>query len=46
MVQIGDFGMARDLMADNNYYHSKGGIIPLKWTAPEVGLFHTSGLCT
>ena len=29
--------MARDLMADEgNYYTSSGGIIPLKWTAPEV----------
>ena len=36
--QIGDFGMARDLMQDEgNYYTSSGGIIPIKWTAPEVG---------
>ncbi len=35
--QIGDFGMARDLMQDeSNYYTSSGGIIPIKWTAPEV----------
>ena len=35
--QIGDFGMARDLMQDEgNYYTSSGGIIPIKWTAPEV----------
>ena len=33
--QIGDFGMARDLM-DDTYYTSKGGKIPVKWTAPEV----------
>ena len=33
--QIGDFGMARDLM-EETYYHSKGGKIPVKWTAPEV----------
>jgi len=31
--------MARDL-ADDNVYHSQGGKIPLKWTAPEVG-----GMC-
>ncbi|XP_019849278.1 PREDICTED: uncharacterized protein LOC109580485 isoform X2 [Amphimedon queenslandica] len=35
--KIGDFGMARDLMEDeSNYYKSSGGIIPLKWTAPEA----------
>lgn len=34
--QIGDFGMARDLM-DDTYYKSSGGKIPVKWTAPEVG---------
>ena len=34
-MQIGDFGMSRDLL-DENYYVSKGGMIPLKWTAPEV----------
>ena len=27
--------MARDLM-DENYYISGGGMIPIKWTAPEV----------
>ena len=32
--------MARDLMEDeNNYYKSSGGIIPVKWTAPEVKRF-------
>ena len=37
-LQISDFGMARDL-ADDTYYtlQSKGGKIPVKWTAPEVG---------
>ena len=37
IIQIGDFGMARDLM-DDSYYTSatKGGRIPVKWTAPEV----------
>lgn len=35
LSQIGDFGMARDLM-DEDYYKSKGGKIPIKWTAPEV----------
>ena len=38
-MQISDFGMARDL-ADDTYYtvQSKGGKIPVKWTAPEVSL--------
>lgn len=35
LSQIADFGMSRDLM-DENYYISHGGIIPVKWTAPEV----------
>ena len=34
-MQVGDFGMARDLM-DNTYYKSNGGMIPVKWTAPEA----------
>ena len=34
-VQIGDFGLARDL-EDDDYYVSHGGQIPVKWTAPEV----------
>ena len=33
--QIGDFGMSRDL-ADETYYVSQGGKIPVKWTAPEA----------
>ena len=33
--QIADFGMSRDL-ADETYYISSGGKIPVKWTAPEV----------
>ena len=36
--QIGDFGMARDLM-DDTYYKSSGGQIPVKWTAPEALLY-------
>ena len=34
-LQIGDFGMARDL-EESNYYIAHGGKIPVKWTAPEV----------
>ena len=35
ITKIADFGMSRDL-ADENYYVSHGGQIPVKWTAPEV----------
>ncbi len=33
--QIGDFGMARDLL-EEDYYYMHGGPIPVKWSAPEV----------
>ena len=33
--QIGDFGLARDLGGEDVYL-SRGGKIPIKWTAPEV----------
>ena len=35
VMKIADFGMSRDL-ANENYYVSYGGKIPIKWTAPEV----------
>jgi len=35
VMQIADFGMARDI-TDSNYYVTKGGKIPAKWTPPEV----------
>ena len=34
-LQIADFGMARDV-CDDTYYITRGGKIPIKWTAPEV----------
>ena len=34
-MQIGDFGMTRDI-EDLDYYKSSGGKVPVKWTAPEV----------
>ena len=37
VLQISDFGMSRDLENDS-YYVSRGGMIPVKWTAPEVSL--------
>jgi serine/threonine protein kinase len=35
ICKIGDFGLARDLV-DEDYYISRGGKIPVKWTAPEA----------
>ena len=34
-TQIADFGLSRDLF-DENYYVSRGGKVPVKWTAPEA----------
>ena len=34
-AQISYFGMSRGL-EEETYYMSKGGKIPIKWTAPEV----------
>ena len=34
-LQIADFGLSRDL-ADDTYYVSHGGMVPIKWTAPEA----------
>lgn len=44
ICKIGDFGMARDLAHDNCYL-SSGGLVPVKWTAPEAlnyGKFSTA----
>ena len=35
IIQIADFGMSRALQ-DTDYYVSRGGKIPVKWTAPEA----------
>ena len=34
-LQISNFGLSRDLQ-DETYYVSRGGQLPIKWTAPEV----------
>ena len=33
--KIADFGMSREVI-DSNYYHSTGGQLPVRWTAPEA----------
>ena len=38
MLQISDFGMSRDLTG-SGYYMTKGGRVPVKWTAPEAILY-------
>lgn len=35
-AKVGDFGLARELDLDANYYRSRGGQIPVRWTAPEA----------
>ncbi len=37
-MQISDFGMSRDLQ-DDAYYTSHGGLVPVKWTAPEAIMY-------
>ena len=37
-LQLADFGMSHD-MDDDYYYKPKGGMIPVKWTAPEAVLY-------
>ena len=36
--QLADFGMSHD-MDEDYYYKAKGGMIPIKWTAPEAILY-------
>jgi serine/threonine protein kinase len=36
-LQIADFGMSREMTAPGvEYYASAKGLVPLRWTAPEV----------
>ena len=37
-LQLADFGMSHD-MDEDYYYKPKGGMIPVKWTAPEAVLY-------
>lgn len=34
--------MARDIEGESDYYKSHGGMVPVKWTAPEVFQFKIS----
>ena len=36
--QLANFGMSHD-MDEDYYYKTKGGVIPVKWTAPETILY-------
>ena len=38
--RISDFGMSRQLREEGDYYTSKGGKVPLKWTSPEAIFYH------
>eukprot|EP00731_Ephydatia_muelleri_P006930 Em0003g1178a len=38
ICKIADFGLSRDL-SEANYYVSHGGMVPVKWTAPEAVLY-------
>ena len=37
--RVSDFGMSRQLREEGDYYTSKGGSVPLKWTSPEAIFF-------
>ena len=37
-MQIADFGLSRDVSEDDIYV-SQGGMIPIRWTAPEVIMY-------
>eukprot|EP00043_Microstomoeca_roanoka_P012816 m.124683 g.124683 ORF g.124683 m.124683 type:complete len:1648 (+) comp15598_c3_seq1:166-5109(+) len=34
--RIADFGMSRESEAESAYYHSRGGAVPVRWSAPEA----------
>eukprot|EP00049_Salpingoeca_infusionum_P016608 m.341668 g.341668 ORF g.341668 m.341668 type:complete len:2212 (+) comp16115_c0_seq1:579-7214(+) len=34
--KISDFGLAREMEEDDTYYRSRGGQLPVRWTAPEA----------
>ena len=38
-VRIADFGLSRRVGSENDYYTSSGGMLPLRWTAPEAVLY-------
>ena len=38
-IQIADFGLSKKLAEDTEYYVTSGGMVPVKWTAPEVCIY-------
>ena len=40
LFQIADFGLSKKLADDTEYYVTSGGLVPLKWTAPEVSVLY------
>ena len=38
-MQVSDFGLSRDL-EDDDYYLAHGGLVPVRWTAPEALQHH------
>ncbi|GMT26687.1 hypothetical protein PFISCL1PPCAC_17984, partial [Pristionchus fissidentatus] len=34
--KIGDFGLCREMGKETENYHSRGGVLPLKWMSPEA----------
>ena len=36
VCKIADFGMSREYKEEYDYYRCSGGLIPVKWTAPEA----------
>ena len=35
-AKVADFGLSRESAENKEYYTSKGGVLPLRWTAPEA----------
>lgn len=35
-AKVSDFGLARELEESSDYYRSRGGQLPVRWTAPEA----------
>jgi serine/threonine protein kinase len=40
VCKVADFGMARGVAVESEYYRSKGGVVPVRWTAVEALKFN------